>query len=232
MTPNGFVSAAEPQEVGVAVRKVGDLPTFVPDISGQAKTMPASQGAMPTILVVLLLCGIALNVAMVRIALVANSYSDFTALHASGRAALLGQPLYELPEELRSTGAYNLNPPHVTLFVFAPLAALPLRSAAVVLWVVIALSVVGIVHLLRRVLPSSWPIGVMALVLPSAASYSGVRFVNLAWPMAVGMTLAWIWMRRGHSGRAGALVGVLASMKVFLWLFVPYFVWRRQWRAA
>ena len=169
---------------------------------------------------------------MIRVTLVADQYSDFGVLHASGRAALTGQPLYELPEELRHTGAYNLNPPHVTLFLLAPLGALPLRSAALVLWAVMALSVLGIVRLLRGILPGWWPSGVMAFVLPSAASYAAVRFINLAWPMAAVFTLAWVWMRQGRAGRAGALMGLLASVKVFLWLFVPYFLWRRQWRAA
>lgn len=187
---------------------------------------------MPAALLVLLLCGIVASATMIRITLVADQYSDFGVLHASGRAALHGQPLYELPEELQHTGAYNLNPPHVTLFVLAPLGALPLRTAALVLWAVMALSVLGVVRLLGGILPGYWPAGVIALILPSAASYAAVRFINLAWPMALAFTLAWIWMRQGRGGRAGVLVGMLASVKVFLWLFVPYFIWRRQWRAA
>ena len=187
---------------------------------------------MPAALLVLLLCGIAVNVTMVLIATGTDMYSDFAALHASGRAVWAGGPWYALPEALRETGTYNLNPPHVTLFVLAPLALLPLSAAALVVWVLIALSALGVVRLLRRTLPGWWAGGAMALVLPSAASYAAVRFVNLAWPMAFALTLAWIWMREGRTLRAGALMGVLASMKVFLWLFVPYFVWRREWRAA
>ncbi len=38
--------------------------------------------------------------------------------------------------------------------------------------------------------------------------------------------------RRGRDIRAGLLIGVAAACKVMPLLFVPYFVWRRQWRVA
>ncbi len=38
--------------------------------------------------------------------------------------------------------------------------------------------------------------------------------------------------RRGCDARAGLLIGAAAALKVFPILFAPYFLWRRQWRAA
>ncbi|MGH7533432.1 MAG: glycosyltransferase family 87 protein [Gemmatimonadales bacterium] len=38
--------------------------------------------------------------------------------------------------------------------------------------------------------------------------------------------------RKGRDGAGGALIGLAAALKVMPVLFVPYFIWRRRWRAA
>lgn len=38
--------------------------------------------------------------------------------------------------------------------------------------------------------------------------------------------------RSGRDGAGGAVIGLAAALKVMPVLFVPYFVWRRRWRAA
>ncbi|HET9985854.1 MAG TPA: glycosyltransferase family 87 protein [Longimicrobiales bacterium] len=51
--------------------------------------------------------------------------------------------------------------------------------------------------------------------------------------LVFGLTLAGLLAHRaGRDGRAGLWIGLAAALKVMPVLFVPYFAWRRRWRAA
>jgi hypothetical protein len=154
-------------------------------------------------------------------------YTDFAMLYQSAVALERGTDLYVQGDAFREG---NLNPPHVVL-VMRPLAEISLEQAALVGWLVIGVSMLATAFLVRRALPRWWVVAALAVALASPAGYLSVRLINLSWPLAVGITWAWLAMRKGHSGRAGAILGVLATVKLFLLLFVPYLVWRRQWKA-
>jgi alpha-1,2-mannosyltransferase len=178
----------------------------------------------PVPLLVIALAGCAF---MVQRTIESGRYTDFSMLHRSAVALGTGANLYDHGDPVQDG---NLNPPHVAVLML-PLSRLPIESAAVAGWVVIALSMITVAALVRRALSPWWTLAVMAVALASPAGYLGVRFINLGWPLAVGVTLAWLAMREGRQTRAGLLIGVLATIKVFLLIFIPYFLWRRQWRA-
>lgn len=187
----------------------------------------------PATTMVLLAAGLLSSAWMVWGAQANGHYDDFDVLHDSAVAWWEGRSIYDsrVPDPVPGYPAANLNPPHVTL-VMAPLGRLPLARAAIVGWVGIALAILGCVAVWSRAMPSAWAWRALALILISSGSYYGIRLINTGWPLAFGLSAAWLAARRGRPGLAGALVGVCAATKVFFVLFVPYFLWRRDWRAA
>lgn len=131
----------------------------------------------------------------------------------------------------------NLNPP-VFAVLTAPLTWLPYPAA----WWIWSLASIGC--------------GILALVLifrarvwsavrtPAAAMLIGVAFFayfptfanvsygQVALFLLLLLTLAWLALRRGDDWKAGAWLGVAASLKPFVGLFLLTLLFSRNWRAS
>jgi hypothetical protein len=149
------------------------------------------------------------------------------------------RPYYRRRTAVRSvtgpvTGPPNLNLPHTHLFLL-PFAAISNRAALRV-WTVASIAVFGLVSwrslraLAWRLPPLAWlALAVFLMAWGPAAAFSLTAQVSL---LLMGpVTAAWLAERSGRSASAGAWLGLAAAIKPFLFLFVPYFVLRRDWVA-
>lgn len=177
----------------------------------------------------LLVVGAVVAATMLWVALTSGRYSDFEMFYDSALAVREGRDLYF--SAVTEPGWRNMNPPHFVLLM-APLAWLPIREALLLWWGVTAAAMAGCVVLWRRVLPPAWALAVFALLLVSPAGYLNLRAGNQSWITALAVTWAWVAWRSGARRRGAAIFGVVASIKLFVLIALPYFVWRRQWRAA
>jgi len=184
----------------------------------------------PLILVgALLVTGALASGFMIWVTLTANSYSDFAVHHDSARALWEGGDLYMTPGS--RPGLQNRNPPHM-LVLLSPLGLLPIREAMVVWLAITFVAMAACTRLWARVLPPGWAVFVFAILFASVAGYGNVRFANQAWVTAVAVTWAWIAWRDGRHRPAAMVLGVVASIKLFVLIVLPYLCWRRHWRAA
>ena len=129
----------------------------------------------------------------------------------------------------------NMNPPHfhlltLPLAAFGPMTALLLWTLASVAALVVSL------RLVARELRVAWTparIGLAAIgVLLCSATVSIVVTGQLTFLLLLPVTLAWIAARRGDWNRSAALLGVCASVKPFLGVFLVYFLLRRRFAPA
>jgi alpha-1,2-mannosyltransferase len=132
------------------------------------------------------------------------------------------------------SGQLNLNLPHTHLFLL-PLAGLAPRTALLT-WTVASVFVVALcawnsLRALRWRLPAlAWlALAVYLLSWGPAAAFSLTAQLSLL--LAGPVTAAWLAARRGDRARAGAWLGLAAAAKPFLFLFVPYLMLKRDWRA-
>ena len=164
---------------------------------------------------------------------------DFGIFLTSARTFAAGGSLYPAAASIRNrtsyrTGQLNLNLPHTHL-ILLPLVTLRPRTALAV-WMIASLIVLvlcawGVLHALRWRLPALlWlAIGVYLLSWGPAAAFSLTAQISLL--LAGPVTAAWIAARQGHHARAGAWLGLAAAIKPFLFIFVPYFIVKRNWPA-
>jgi len=102
-----------------------------------------------------------------------------------------------------------------------------------VAWLMVTfVAMAGCVQLWASVLPRRWAMLVFALLFASVAGYGNVRFGNQSWVTALAVTWAWRAWRDGKHMPAATVLGMAASIKVFMLIFLPYLCWRRQWRAV
>jgi alpha-1,2-mannosyltransferase len=155
--------------------------------------------------------------------------TDFRILREATAEVWSGKSLYAL-----RTVHGNLNPPHFHLIVlpFTWLAPLPAFFAWTVANVVaLAFSLRIVVRELKispSVVESVWMANAALLFSGTAAAlWSGQSSFLLAWLA----TVAWRDARNGHVGRSGAVIGFLIGFKLFMLVFVPYWIFRRQLRA-
>jgi alpha-1,2-mannosyltransferase len=124
----------------------------------------------------------------------------------------------------------NLNPPWVVTLM-APLALLPLPAAVVTWWAVSFACLAATVGLIAKTRPEVPPVLAACLVLATQASYANLRLGQVAWPVMLLVTAAWRLDAKNRPSAAGAVLGVAAAWKPFLFLFAVYLVWRRERRA-
>lgn len=159
--------------------------------------------------------------------------------HALGALAfeLASVPVAELTPELAlMCRAPNLNPP-ILAVLSQPLAWVGPGPAAN-LWMALGLvSLAGALWSMSRAL---WPAspapvklcaGLWLAVLSWFPSWLSVLVgqvtLVLSWPLV----LSWLALRQGRWGRAGALIGLLCSIKLFFGLLPLGLLLMRQWRA-
>ena len=168
--------------------------------------------------------------------------NDFGKLYYSARAFLQARDMYGLTPATSmpvGEGQYhtflNLNPPHfhiplLPLALLPPELALALWGIASVVALVVSLRLivgeVGLTLTPRRLLLGM--IGVLGFAGTGAVAATG----QVSFLLLLPITLAWIEARRGRWARAGAYLGLAASVKLFLLIFVPYLVLRRRFRAV
>jgi alpha-1,2-mannosyltransferase len=177
----------------------------------------------------LLVVGTLISALTIWVGLSSGMYSDFVVWYEAARALREGRELYFTA--VTNSGWRNMNPPQMVVLM-APLAWLSIRGALIAWWLVTAAAMFGSVRLWREALPRKWPVALFALLLVSASGYLNIRAGNQSWVIAWAVTWGWIMWRRNRISEAAAILGVAASIKLFLLILLPYFVWRRQSRAV
>ncbi len=177
----------------------------------------------------LLVVGTLISALTIWVGLSSGKYSDFVVWYEAARALREGRELYFT--DVTNPGFRNMNPPQLVVLM-APLAWLSIRGALIAWWLVTAAAMYGSVRLWREALPRKWPVALFALLLVSASGYLNIRAGNQSWVVAWAVTWGWILWRRNRISEAAAILGAAASIKLFLLILLPYFVWRRQSRAT
>jgi Glycosyltransferase family 87 len=176
---------------------------------------------------------------MFRLTLADPTHSDFTIFYYTARMIADGLPMYgESPARYGVTWAAdhlgNLNPPHVQL-LFLPLASLSYAPALAAFVAVSAVAFGLSIWLVVREIEIGWSWRLFwfggALTISSAAFTTVAVTSELTFLLMVPFTLAWSAWRRERWTAAGAWLGVCASVKLFVFLFVPVLVWQRRWKA-
>ncbi len=193
---------------------------------------------------VVLLCivWLAYYAILARAMVVQYHLNDFGKFYYSARLFLEGKDMYgPSPATSMHVGPglehefLNVNPPHFHLLVL-PLALLPPLTALAIWAVASLLSLVWCLRLITRELrlrltPTSALWSGLAL-LSFAATGAVIITGQLTFFLLIPVTQAWAAAREGRWPRAGVWMGLAMSVKPFLLIFVPYFLLRRQWRAA
>ena len=149
---------------------------------------------------------------------------DFSVFYREGLAWNRGVPLY--------TGHYrlNLNPPLLTVAVFAPVAHLSYTGAKIV-WLLlntacISLAVMVIGHELRRT-PLQMAISLTAM-LATQGAFMAIRSGQITWLLLAPLTLAWAYYRHDRPIAAGVCVGICVAIKpplALMALLLPWQTW-------
>jgi hypothetical protein len=164
---------------------------------------------------------------------------DFALFYADARSAIIqGQNPYLPTAEETVSGRFvrvNLNPPQF-LILLAPLAALDPLPAFIVWTALGAASAAAAIRLILRelALRATRPpaLAFIAGVLASAFTGATLLSAQVSWVLWWPVSWAWAAARRGHWTIAGAVLGVVASLKPFLILIAVLLVLARQWRAT
>jgi alpha-1,2-mannosyltransferase len=172
---------------------------------------------------------------------VETGQSDFRRFHHSAAAHLAGASMYdslayrvEAGELAEGPAMWNLNPPHFHLLVL-PLAWLSPQQAHAV-WQVVGLTcLVWSLWLTRRAAGGDWTwwlqVGVLLVVLRSPVCHFQILTGQVGWLLMLPTTLMWLAAREGRWRTAGAWLGLLAGLKSFYLILVPYLLLRRRWDA-
>lgn len=171
-----------------------------------------------------------------------DNYQDFGRFFFSAKAFLSGDDMYGkspgtavLMNPLFSSDFWNLNPPHFH-FLMLPLTHLSFEHAFNV-WVVISLLtfLLSIYLIAKEVgFPKSanhWWICTLAILAFSGTGFV-IMTVQVSFILLFPLTLAWIHARHNRWTQAGIYLGILTSMKMFFFIFLPYLILRRHLRAA
>ena len=153
------------------------------------------------------------------------STTDFLTFYQSGRQYLAGVDPYVPFVAYRGP---NLNPPWVVALL-AQLCRAPLAVAVTAWWAISFVCFLAAAALIARTAAPGQAVAIACAVLVTQAAYANVRLGQVAWPLMLLMTAAWRADRSHRAVLCGALVGIAASWKPFLLIFVPYFIWRRAW---
>ena len=130
---------------------------------------------------------------------------------------------------------WDLNPPHFHLFIF-PLVAFSLENAFIiwgllnVAFLYLSLKLMG-ETIFPRITPRQGTLAILGLF-----AFAGTGNVLLTWQhsflILLPLTLGWYYAREGIWNRSGIYLGLAASIKPFLLIFLPYLLLRKQFRSA
>jgi hypothetical protein len=161
----------------------------------------------------------------------ARQHDDFAIFYrTASRLFQRGENPYPLDPSGRI--APNLNPPHAHV-LFAPVL-LWSRPAAYVIWLsVSALALLATAAITIRLLPEP-PTAAPLLLAAALLSGSGLTMATVASGqiyavLTLPLTIAWLESRHGCDGSAGAIVGVLATVKPSLALVMAGWLCSGNW---
>jgi hypothetical protein len=164
--------------------------------------------------------------------------ADFAIFYRSAQLAWNRQNPYQPARDSATAQrlpAPNLNLPHAILLMM-PLAIFTSRTALIIWLSASALSAVYAVRTIFReagIQATPTAIAVAMFSLSSAAATGAfLMSFQLAWLLWAPVTWAWALARRGRWHAAGAVLGVVASIKPFMALFVPVLLVSGRRRAA
>jgi hypothetical protein len=159
-------------------------------------------------------------------------FGDFDKAYYPAGRHILSEPsrVYDCTHE---DGLCFVNLPLVAV-LFAPVAALPLPAAHVVVTAASLASIALTAWLLVQLVGASrtQQYAVVAIILLNGPLYYSVRLANVTHIVLLLLVIAVAWMIRGQGGRAGSLLALVALLKPPFLIWLPYFALRRQWRAA
>jgi hypothetical protein len=167
--------------------------------------------------------------------------NDFGRTFLSAVAFVRGGDMYAMNDsipywiESGQINLWNLNPPHFHLLLL-PLARLS-NSTALGVWMLF--NFICLYFALKLILAEvriEWApltrqlavLGMLAFIGTGTALLTG----HLSFLMFLLLTLAWRDARRGRWTRSAVALALALSVKPFLLMLVPYYVWKRQWRAV
>jgi len=197
-----------------------------------------------TFLAVALACVVALAylAALARLMAGPLEMNDFGKFYHAARLFLAGGDMYGETPATYSTVApgvqhafWNLNPPHFHLLLL-PLVGLG-PAWALLLWAFASLAtlVASVAATLAavNVRPSArlgfW---ILAGVICFAGTGATVVTGQVGLLLLLPVTMAWLASRQGHAARSGVWLGLAMSVKPFLLILLPYYLFLRQRRAV
>lgn len=162
---------------------------------------------------------------------------DFAAVYGAAQAMWNGQDIYTA-----TRGFYVYSP--FLAFIFQPLVAMPEHVASIV-WVVLSAFIFFGASLLtskeitkrwcaageRVDVSLPWVIATIVLLLSYDKIHTDLRLGQTDCLMLLGFACVLRWMDR-RPWLAGLAVGATANIKYFGLIFVPYFIIKRNYRAA
>jgi hypothetical protein len=163
------------------------------------------------------------------------SYNDFGKFYYSLRqwhdaGTLYGpSPATAMPiDGSRVVQFWNMNPPHFHLLIW-PLVYLPL-GAAFWLWMAVNVAAAGwAIWRIGQVHGRHLGLTGFFLTLASAPVLTWFVTGQVTGVLMALVTAIWLEARRGRWVRAGTLIGLAVSLKVFLWPLGIYLALRRAW---
>ena len=168
------------------------------------------------------------------LALYGRKGADFLVIQEAGRSLLAGDHLYEVQRIARDLFGPNFHLPPFAALIVAPLALLD-KDLALTVWRLLSLMAhFGALGLLLRTLGvGRWsPMAPLALALWSFSWPARGTFINGQWDgfFLLAAVAAWAAQRRGSDLLAGALLGLVGSLKPYPLLLLGASVARRRWR--
>ena len=159
------------------------------------------------------------------VAIIKDRGDDFRRLYASAQAWGHGANPYAVV----IADTPNLNAP--ILFPFLWLYTLGSEHAGFVAWTITSFVLLGAcipaISRHARIVP----VDLVILILACTGTFVALSFGQVSFLLMAIFTAAWCADRKGASGSAGAMLGLLSALKPFFGLFGLYFLWRRDWRA-
>ncbi|MEY2492490.1 MAG: alpha,2-mannosyltransferase [Verrucomicrobiota bacterium] len=203
--------------------------------------LTSSQGAtarrlLSITLIVLVLAAAAIPT-FVRNATTEKDTQDFAPIYHAAQAMWTGQNIYS------ATNGLYIYPPFLA-FIFQPFVLFPEHTAAIV-WVIASAFFIALAALMaaremtrRWIGPPdttdrslSWIIAAVAILLSADKIHADFRLGQTDCLMILGFACVLRWMDR-KPWMAGLAVGATANMKYLTLIFVPYFLLKRNFRAA
>jgi hypothetical protein len=192
---------------------------------------------LPFLTLILILWDVSLLVCMMTL----MPKNDFGRTFLSAVAFVRGDDMYAMNESvpwwIKSTPVqlWNLNPPHFHLLLL-PLAGLS-NDTALWAWLVFSAACLLLAFkvLLAEVRIEWTPLkrrlaaaGLLAFIGTGTALVTG----HISFVLFLLLTLAWRDARHGRWTRSAVALGLALSVKPFLLMLAPYYLWRRQWKAV